>query len=322
MLVRISVVIPVKNGAATLGACLRGLYDQTLPPVEILVIDSGSTDATFDVLADFPDVKVVKIPASEFDHGETRNFGASMAIGELVLFTVQDARSATREWLEIMANCLVSSASAAVCGGQIVPHEDRYNPVEWYCPQSSPRTRVVHVASVEMFDCLTPKEKQDLCGWDDVNAMYRRDVLTSHIRFRKTDFAEDAAWALDALRAGYTIAYCPAAAVLHSHVESYRYHVKRTVAVAYHRYKLFGALPSDPSLFYEALRAAKTLISRPTSWRNKAVWWWYNVNSALGIRRAARSVRKALQDGEGELFSLYQQVCREVPQANATERRK
>ena len=56
------------------------------------VIDSGSTDGTIEFLKDQPRTAVHSIPSEEFGHGKTRNLGASMAKGDLVLMTVQDAR--------------------------------------------------------------------------------------------------------------------------------------------------------------------------------------------------------------------------------------
>jgi len=51
----LSVVVPVYNGAETLGDCLAALCNQTLPAdqYEILVIDDGSTDETPDIVASF-----------------------------------------------------------------------------------------------------------------------------------------------------------------------------------------------------------------------------------------------------------------------------
>jgi len=43
---RISVVIPAYNEAAHIEACLRSLKEQDIGPVELLVIDDGSSDGT------------------------------------------------------------------------------------------------------------------------------------------------------------------------------------------------------------------------------------------------------------------------------------
>jgi rhamnosyltransferase len=51
----ISIVIPVKNGDAWLEDTLKSIYQQTLASnIEVIIIDSGSTDATFDILSNYP----------------------------------------------------------------------------------------------------------------------------------------------------------------------------------------------------------------------------------------------------------------------------
>ena len=89
-------VVPVKNGAEHLPALLAALRAQELPGgLEILVIDSGSADASAR-LAREAGAAVLEIPAASFDHGETRNLGAREARGEHVLFLSQDALPAGR----------------------------------------------------------------------------------------------------------------------------------------------------------------------------------------------------------------------------------
>ena len=51
----ISVIIPVKNGTPWLDACLQAIINQTLfDQTEIIVIDSGSTDGTLELLKKYP----------------------------------------------------------------------------------------------------------------------------------------------------------------------------------------------------------------------------------------------------------------------------
>ena len=74
----VSVVIPVKNGIDTLASCLDGIFGQTLrDKLEVIIIDSGSTDGTLDLLKKYP-VRVYNLPPKEFNHGETRNLGVAL----------------------------------------------------------------------------------------------------------------------------------------------------------------------------------------------------------------------------------------------------
>jgi glycosyltransferase involved in cell wall biosynthesis len=47
---KVSVVTVVRNGAATLDACIRSVAAQTYPNVEHVIVDGGSTDGTLDIL--------------------------------------------------------------------------------------------------------------------------------------------------------------------------------------------------------------------------------------------------------------------------------
>jgi hypothetical protein len=77
---RVSVVVPTRNGASTLPAMLDALWAQkTMHPLDIIAVDSGSTDATrLDLIAGRVRT-VVRIPDGEFDHGLSRKCGIERA---------------------------------------------------------------------------------------------------------------------------------------------------------------------------------------------------------------------------------------------------
>ena len=90
----ISVVIPVKDGGADLARCLDAIATQVVDDeVEIVVVDSGSRDDSVAV-AQSHGARVHEIPPSEFGHGRTRNLGAALARGDVLVFTSQDAFAA------------------------------------------------------------------------------------------------------------------------------------------------------------------------------------------------------------------------------------
>jgi len=94
----VSVVIPTLNAASFLPVLFNTVFSQEpTVPVEVVLVDSMSTDATRSIAASDSRVRVV--PISNFSHGRARNLGASEARGEIVVLLTQDALPADGKWL-------------------------------------------------------------------------------------------------------------------------------------------------------------------------------------------------------------------------------
>ena len=110
----ISVVIPVRDGGGDLERCLAGIAAQRIEEeVEVVVVDSGSSDGSVDV-ARAAGAVVTEIGPAEFGHGRTRNLGVQIALGELIVFTTQDAVANDDDWL---ANLSAAARSGPVVAG-------------------------------------------------------------------------------------------------------------------------------------------------------------------------------------------------------------
>src|SRR4030042_1234198 len=96
---KISIILLVKNGQATLEEVLKKVFSQAIQEIfEVIAIDSGSTDRSKDILARFP-VRVEKLPPESFNHGETRNLGARLSGGKYLVYLTQDATPQDDKWL-------------------------------------------------------------------------------------------------------------------------------------------------------------------------------------------------------------------------------
>ena len=62
--IKISVIIPTYNRSKLLNRSIRSVLNQTFQPNEIIVVDSGSTDATLSIAAQFP-VKILPIKSQK-----------------------------------------------------------------------------------------------------------------------------------------------------------------------------------------------------------------------------------------------------------------
>jgi len=72
--VNCSIVIRAYNEEKHIGRLLEGIQQQTVRDVEIILVDSGSTDDTIAIAESFG-ARVVRIPSDEFTFGRSLNFG-------------------------------------------------------------------------------------------------------------------------------------------------------------------------------------------------------------------------------------------------------
>lgn len=310
-----SVVIPVKNGQPWIAACIESIVRQTrFDQTEIIVVDSGSTDNTLEILSRLP-VKIYQIPAASFNHGGTRNFAVSKCAGEFVVMTVQDARAADERWLERLHDAFNDPKVAAVSGAQAVPHETDKNPVEWYRPQSKATIEKFRFGK-EGFLRLSPIQQSRICGWDNVNSMYRRDILLK-FPFNEVVFGEDMLWAKNAFLADLTLAYNKSAIVYHYHQENETFLFKRLLTSWYFRYKHFKAIPQLPTIsFRRQMTMLNTILFRSPglTLKQKLFWWKYNQMRILVKMKTYQQFSRALNNSESALEKLHNTYCEVSPQ--------
>ena len=87
----VSVIVPTKNSANTLGACLRSIRTQTYKNIEIIVIDNNSSDITKSIASEYTRQVFNKGP----ERSAQRNFGASKSEGDYLLFIDSDMELST-----------------------------------------------------------------------------------------------------------------------------------------------------------------------------------------------------------------------------------
>ncbi len=124
--VSISVIVPAYNAAATLDACLRSLFGQTLRPVEVIVVDDASVDDTVAVALRCG-AKVLR-RESNGGPGMARNDGARSALGDILAFTDADC-IAPADWLERMVAAASEPGVVAATGGYGGPACDGFLPM-------------------------------------------------------------------------------------------------------------------------------------------------------------------------------------------------
>ena len=309
----ISVIIPVKNGAQTLGKCLRTIRNQTITSIEIIVLDSMSTDKSKEIALSY-NAEVIDVPAGTFNHGLTRNEGVKYCKGDLIFFTVQDAFIAENNMLERMSAHFTDKSVMAVVGHQGIPHELDKNPSVWFKRMTKP-TPETRYFPTNTFVQL-PKNKQvDLSRWDNVVAMYRKEALID-LPFQKTNFCEDCLWANMALNKGYKIISDSSLLVYHYHHLTFNYFFKTTFIVNYYFLQFFDYSPQYPRVIFPFLSRINTLRkNKQVTLSQKIYWIGHNTTSLFGAWLSVFVFKFFLFFfGKNGLDNLYKIVCKTVPQ--------
>ncbi|HEX6710325.1 MAG TPA: glycosyltransferase family 2 protein [Rubrobacter sp.] len=241
-----SVVVTTLNAGPGFGELLRRLFSQKADfGYEVLVIDSGSTDATIE-LARGHGASIHRIGGDEFDHGATRNLGASLSRGRYVAFVVQDALPVDDGWLAAMVENLDKDGTVAGVYGRQTPR-----------PESSPLTRALmddwptsglerreqFAGGPGIYSEMSPEAQRTLATFDNVSSCVRRSVWES-FPFKRTSFGEDLRWGKTVVEAGYKLVYEPRSAVLHSHERGALYDLRRHYADGLVIEELFGLVPT------------------------------------------------------------------------------
>lgn len=219
----ITVAIPVLNGARYLGEVLGAVRSQQVgEQVEILVVDSGSTDGSLEIARDHG-ARIHEIPKHEFSHGGTRNLMMSMARGDRVAFLTQDATPAHEGWLAALIEGFeVAPDVAAVFG----PHRARPNaivPIHGEMVRHfatwGHETRYIDIQRLD-------RSREGIAAYragpgrltflSDVNCAIARWAW-EQVPYRAVPYAEDQLLGRELIEAGFAKVFHPGAAVLHSH---------------------------------------------------------------------------------------------------------
>lgn len=228
----VDIVIPVYRPREKFLRLMRMLAAQTYPIGKIILMNTEKalwTDEAEQLCRDISDaenavgtIEVHHITKQEFDHAATRRAGVSCSAADAFICMTDDAVPADAFLVERLMRALYPNEADAVYGGAALPIAEAYArqlPDET-CGEAERFTRGFNYPPVSAV-----KGKQDLPRLgiktyfaSNVCCAYRRDVYDALGGFcEEAIFNEDMIFASKAVQAGYGIAYCADAAVVHAH---------------------------------------------------------------------------------------------------------
>ncbi len=213
-----SIVIRAYNEEEHIGRLLLGILQQTVKDVQIILVDSGSTDATVAIASRYP-VEVVNIKPQDFTFGRSLNLGISRARAPFVVLASAHVYPVYPDWLERILEPFGRADVALTYGKQRAHKTSQFseNQVwqQWYPDQ--PRLN----------------QKHPFCN--NANAAIRREIWEKHPYDETLSGLEDLDWARWAQEQSYGIVYVPEAEVIHLHQENWHgiYNRYRREAMAF-----------------------------------------------------------------------------------------
>ncbi|WP_331250948.1 glycosyltransferase [Enterobacter hormaechei] len=113
----ISVIIPAFNAAASIGDLVRSLLNEITLRAEVIVVDDGSTDETWDILSAITDERLVLIRQENLGVYAARNAALAVHCGEWVVFLDADDHIADGFLQERLRDAHEAQADVAVFNG-------------------------------------------------------------------------------------------------------------------------------------------------------------------------------------------------------------
>jgi glycosyltransferase involved in cell wall biosynthesis len=195
---RASVIIPCRNGARIVGEAVRSALSQTEPPLEVLVVDDASEDATSEA-ARAAGARVLRTEARR-NAGGARNIGIESSSGDVLAFLDADV-AAPADWLARVGAAFENAPEVVAVGGRVVSgRPGRWGDLDLYLNHSE------WIGGRPCFKGLIPT----------LGVAYRRDAV-GPVRFVETNLGEDASFGADVLARGGKLWYDPGIVMTHRH---------------------------------------------------------------------------------------------------------
>lgn len=263
---RVSITIPTLNAEKFIREFVLRLRQQTLSPAEIIVVDSSSEDRTVGIATEMG-CKTITIERTAFDHGGTRNLGAKLSTGNVLVFMTQDALPVDDRFLENLVGPLADPADPLIAAsfGRQLARNDAVPPEKFARLFNYPDTGIV-------------KGREDLPRlgiktffFSDVCSAVRKREFEAVSGFpEKIIMNEDMILAAKLILRGYKVAYVPKAAVWHSHnysiAQQFRRYFDIGASLSMNRWLLKYAKAEDEGLRFVKEQITWLLRHRQYRW--------------------------------------------------------
>ena len=183
---KVSVIVPVFNCEKYLSKCLDSVLNQSFKDIEIICVNDGSTDGSYNILQNYEKnfSNIILINQDNKKQGAARNRGLEIATGEFITFLDSD------DWIEPnyienLYNAItkhnVNVAAASIC-------RDKKNKKVWY----------LHLIKEAIYTDVNSALKAIDFHLETAGKLYRFEGI-NNLRFQENIFFEDAGYTIRAI---------------------------------------------------------------------------------------------------------------------------
>ncbi len=196
---RAAIIMRAKNSDWVIGEALAALYSQSFTDFELLVVDSGSSDRTLELVGQYPH-RLIEIDPADYFPGKVLNRAIAETQSDIIVFQNSDAVPLTADTLAHLMAAFNDPGVDAALARQL-PRPEAHTWVKYEYAASFP-------------------DGAETPPWITLSlplAAMRRRAWEAHPFYTDAWGSEDTEWGTWAKRTGRRIRYVPQALVMHSH---------------------------------------------------------------------------------------------------------
>lgn len=192
---KISIIIPIYNAAKYLPACLNSVVNQTYQNLEIILVDDGSTDNSYQIAKSYAkkDPRIKLIHQENAKQSAARNHGIKLATGKYISF-IDDDDEITEDFIEqLLLPFNEQNVSLSVCGirykrlKQKTVNDVYINHLRHRRKNESRKSYILYLLAI------------DGRMYSSVNKLYKTSIVKKISFDKNLNFAEDTKFVLDYL---------------------------------------------------------------------------------------------------------------------------